>query len=67
MLSPLPRAKRGKNPRQPEQDGELDGAPAAEEENQDAPQAEPVAQTPAGNGKPVGTEAFASLELKPRH
>jgi translation initiation factor IF-3 len=67
MLSPLPRAKRGKNPRQPEQDGELDGAPAPEEENQDTPKGEESAQASTGNGKQFSNEAFASLELKPRH
>ena len=67
MLSPLPRAKRGKNPRQPEQDGESDGAPAPEEENHDAPKGEESAQASTGNGKQFSNEAFASLELKPRH
>ena len=67
MLSPLPRAKRGKNPRQPDQDGEMDGAPVVEEENHDAPKAETVAQTSTGNGKQFSNDAFANLELKPRH
>jgi translation initiation factor IF-3 len=67
MLSPLPRAKRGKNPRQPEQDGESDGAPVLEEENDDAPKAEPAAEASTGNGKQFSNDAFVNLELKPRH
>jgi len=67
MLSPLPRAKRGKNPRQPEQDGEPDNAPIIEDEHNDAPKAEPAVQSSTGNGKQFSNDAFASLELKPRN
>jgi translation initiation factor IF-3 len=66
MLSPLPRAKRGKNPRQPGQDGELEDLPALEEDNDDAYAAEPAAEVSAGNGKQFSNDAFANLELKPR-
>jgi translation initiation factor IF-3 len=67
MLSPLPRAKRGKNPRQHEQDGELNGAPGeAEETNHSAPESDSAAPAASGNGK-FANDAFANLELKPRH
>ncbi len=67
MLSPLPRAKRGKNPRQPELEAESDGAPVVEEESHDAPTAEVAVQAATGNGKQFSNDAFASLELKPQH
>jgi translation initiation factor IF-3 len=57
MLSPLPRAKRGKNPKQPETDGEPAIAPEPPEENAAAPQ-------PASNGNQFSNDAFANLELK---
>jgi len=60
MLSPLPRAKRGKNPRQGEPEGQTNGAPADENE-----EPEPDVRPSNGNGKPFANEAFASLELKP--
>jgi translation initiation factor IF-3 len=67
MLSPLPRAKRGKNPRQPEQDGESENPPVIEDESNEAPKAEPVVPAPTGNGKQFTNDAFASLDLKPRN
>jgi translation initiation factor IF-3 len=67
MLSPLPRAKRGKNPRQPGQEGDSNGATLSEEESHDAPKSMPMAPVAASNGKQFGNDAFASLDLKPRH
>ncbi|HEX4120708.1 MAG TPA: translation initiation factor IF-3 [Verrucomicrobiae bacterium] len=59
MLSPLPRAKRGKNPKQSETDGEATTALEAPEENGAAPKA-----APTSNGKSFSNEAFANLEMK---
>jgi translation initiation factor IF-3 len=67
MLSPLPRAKRGKNPRQPELEGESNGATIADEESHDAPKPVSAAPVATANGKQFGNDAFASLDLKPRH
>jgi translation initiation factor IF-3 len=63
MLSPLPRAKRGKNPRQ---DGESNGALVVEETVLEAPNPEPTSKAVSGNGKQFANDAFASLELKPQ-
>jgi translation initiation factor IF-3 len=63
MLSPLPRAKRGKNPRQ---DGESNGAHVAEETVRETPNSEPASKVVTGNGKQFGNDAFATLELKPQ-
>jgi translation initiation factor IF-3 len=73
MLSPLPRNKRAKNPRQPERDAELAANPIAEsgEETSLEPDAETDAETsePAANSEPppkeFGNNAFANLQLKP--
>ena len=62
MLSPLPRAKRGKNPREPGIDGES-AAPALTEETEAAEAKEERPAEPAG--KEFGNNAFANLELKP--
>lgn len=62
MLSPLPRAKRAKNPR------ETTGStvpPAPEDEPEDV-KPEATAEASVGNGKNFGNEAFANLELKRR-
>jgi translation initiation factor IF-3 len=64
MLSPLPRAKRGKNPRQSELDGEAPAAPVIEDDLEIPAKAEPVIQAPSGNGKQFGNSAFAGLDLK---
>jgi translation initiation factor IF-3 len=69
MLSPLPRAKRAKNPRQPEP-GEIesDGSSDIEPEIELAAKPEPGVPTTNGNGssngKNFGNEALAALELK---
>ncbi len=68
MLSPLPRAKRARNPRQ----SEIDAAPPsaeAEDASTDAPdeapeEAEPPPAVPGNNGEAFGNNAFANLELK---
>jgi len=67
MLSPLPRAKRGKNPHQPEAGGNGENAapPPEGETNDPDPKEETPAQGAAGNGKEFGNNAFANLELKP--
>jgi translation initiation factor IF-3 len=60
MLSPLPRAKRAKNPKQPESDG----APEITPEPHDETPA-PARPTSNGNGKQqFSNDAFANLELK---
>jgi translation initiation factor IF-3 len=66
MLSPLPRAKRGKNPRQDETEGESNGDAGVAEVLRETPKTEPVSKPVAGNGKPFSTDAFANLELKLR-
>jgi translation initiation factor IF-3 len=57
MLSPLPRAKRGKNPKQVENDGEPTALPEEAEEAVAAPKV-------ASNGKSFSNDAFSNLELK---
>jgi translation initiation factor IF-3 len=60
MLSPLPRAKRAKNPKQPEDDGAPEIASEAHDEN-------PAPARPASNGngkQQFSNDAFANLELK---
>jgi translation initiation factor IF-3 len=78
MLSPLPRAKRAKNPREPESGGNgKDTDPASEEETNDSEASdsdtndsdakeEQPAEGASGNGQEFGNNAFANLEVKPR-
>ncbi len=65
MLSPLPRAKRGKNPREPGVDGESAAPAVAMETNEPEAKEERPAEAAAGDGKEFRNDAFASLELKP--
>jgi translation initiation factor IF-3 len=66
MLSPLPRAKRGKNPRQHERDAQANGATT--EDSEPEGKSEPEVRSPSGNGngKHFANETFASLELNPQ-
>jgi translation initiation factor IF-3 len=64
MLSPLPRAKRGKNPRQHEIDEQANGATPEDSEPEFIAKPDPEIRSPSGNGKQFGSEAFAGLELK---
>jgi translation initiation factor IF-3 len=66
MLSPLPRAKRGKNPRQPAPGDDSNGSTDAEEPAHEAPKTEPASKASSGNGQQFGNDAFANLDLKPR-
>jgi translation initiation factor IF-3 len=69
MLSPLPRAKRGKNPRQPEP-GEIESNDSSDMEPETELAVKPEPAVPASNGngssngKKFGNEAFVALELK---
>jgi translation initiation factor IF-3 len=70
MLSPLPRAKRGRNPRENGSDNNHAApvpAPAsAEPANNSHPREQRPAEEAASNGSPeFGNNAFANLELKP--
>ncbi len=69
MLSPLPRNKRAKNPRQAERDAELAAERAAEERNKKSEQAEPKQKqkkiTADSEAEPSSAnEAFAELDSK---
>jgi translation initiation factor IF-3 len=62
MLSPLPRAKRAKNPQEPAGQG----AAAASEGPADDTYTQPKEEPAASNAKEFGNNAFANLEFKPR-
>jgi translation initiation factor IF-3 len=63
MLSPLPRAKRAKNPKQAEYD-EAESAPEPSEQNGEHAKEEEAAEASSnGNGKQLNN-AFAELDLK---
>jgi translation initiation factor IF-3 len=71
MLSPLPRNKRAKNPRQAERDAELAAERAEEEKNNKAAEAKPKQQKPekistnaAEQSSSFGNDAFAQLDAK---
>jgi translation initiation factor IF-3 len=72
MLSPLPRAKRAKNPRETESDGVDGEAPRDMPPSQpEAPRRERVevsrpAEASVGAGNEFGNNAFANLDFKPR-
>jgi translation initiation factor IF-3 len=66
MLSPLPRAKRGRNPRengQQVQSAVSAPIPAETEDYAEAKEPRPVEETPAGS-REFGNHAFADLEYK---
>jgi translation initiation factor IF-3 len=69
MLSPLPRAKRGRNPKD---NGEAPHAPAPAPAQEEAPHHSRVQESrpigaAMGAGQEFGNNAFANLELKPQH
>ena len=70
MLSPLPRAKRGKNPRESGLPvGSAVAAPVLPHANMPGnsqPKAQPPAEASPGEGKDFSNNPFADLELNPR-
>jgi translation initiation factor IF-3 len=66
MLSPLPRAKRGKNPQEPEtaDKGAISGGTA--EVSFSPAKEEPAAEPAVAGAKEFNNNPFANLELKPR-
>jgi translation initiation factor IF-3 len=66
MLSPLPRAKRGKNPRESGLAGEIPAASLAQETNAEEDRQERPVEAVLDRGREFGNNAFANLELKPQ-
>jgi translation initiation factor IF-3 len=66
MLSPLPRAKRGRNPREAERNGGEALPVHAEAPNHAQVKEQPPAEVVSESRQEFGNNAFASLEFKPR-
>jgi len=66
MLSPLPRAKRARNPKESgRENGEMPPPPAEAPNHAQANERQPV-EAMSGGSKEFGSDAFANLEFKPR-